>query len=215
VEINSLRELYIDQLRDLYDAENQLIKALPKMAREASSDELRQAIEEHLEQTRGQAERLEQIFEQLGEKAKGKKCKGMQGVIEEGKETLEEEMEEDTKDAAIIGAAQRVEHYEIASYGTARTGVKDLAHHLIRIVQRQDQNSRIRNRLQNLAGGFQPVKARHSNVEDENVRFQLDSFFNCLATISGLAADLPFRLRLQQCNQSFTYYFMVVSYHDS
>jgi ferritin-like metal-binding protein YciE len=121
VEINSLRELYIDQLRDLYDAENQLIKALPKMAREASSDELRQAIEEHLEQTRGQAERLEQIFEQLGEKAKGKKCKGMQGVIEEGKETLEEEMEEDTKDAAIIGAAQRVEHYEIASYGTART----------------------------------------------------------------------------------------------
>jgi ferritin-like metal-binding protein YciE len=121
VEINSLRELYIDQLRDLYDAENQLIKALPKMAKEASSDELRQAIEEHLEQTRGQAERLEQIFEQLGEKAKGKKCKGMQGVIEEGNETLEEDMEEDTKDAALIAAAQRVEHYEIAGYGTART----------------------------------------------------------------------------------------------
>jgi len=121
VEINSLRELYIDQLRDLYDAENQLIKALPRMAKEASSDELRQAVEEHLEQTRGQAERLEQIFEQLGEKPKGKKCKGMQGVIEEGKETLEEDMEEDTKDAAIIAAAQRVEHYEIAGYGTART----------------------------------------------------------------------------------------------
>lgn len=121
MEINSLRELYIDQLRDLYDAENQLIKALPRMAKEASSDELRQAVEEHLEQTRGQAERLEQIFEQLGEKPKGKKCKGMQGVIEEGKETLEEDMEEDTKDAAIIAAAQRVEHYEIAGYGTART----------------------------------------------------------------------------------------------
>src|SRR5579859_6989783 len=121
VEINSLRELYVEQLRDLYDAENQLIKALPKMAKEASSDELRQAVEEHLEQTRGQAERLEQIFEQLGEKPKGKKCKGMQGVIEEGKETLEEDMEEDTKDAAIIAAAQRVEHYEIAGYGTART----------------------------------------------------------------------------------------------
>jgi ferritin-like metal-binding protein YciE len=121
VEINSLRELYIDHLRDLYDAENQLIKALPRMAKEASSDELRQAVEEHLEQTRGQAERLEQIFEQLGEKPKGKKCKGMQGVIEEGKETLEEDMEEDTKDAAIIAAAQRVEHYEIAGYGTART----------------------------------------------------------------------------------------------
>ncbi len=121
MEINSLRELYIDHLRDLYDAENQLIKALPKMAKEASSDELRQGIEEHLEQTRGHAERLEQIFEQLGEKPKGKKCKGMQGVIEEGKETLEEDMEEDTKDAAIIAAAQRVEHYEIAGYGTART----------------------------------------------------------------------------------------------
>lgn len=121
MEIDSLRELYVEQLRDLYDAENQLIKALPKMAKEASSDELREAIEEHLEQTRDQAERLEQIFEQLGEKAKGKKCKGMQGLLEEGKETLEEDMEEDTKDAAIIAAAQRVEHYEISGYGTART----------------------------------------------------------------------------------------------
>jgi ferritin-like metal-binding protein YciE len=121
VEINSLRELYVEHLRDLYDAENQLIKALPKMAKEASSDELRQGIEEHLEQTRGQAERLEQIFEQLGERPKGKKCKGMQGLIEEGQETLDEDMEEDTKDAAIIAAAQRVEHYEISGYGTART----------------------------------------------------------------------------------------------
>lgn len=121
MEINSLRELYVEQLRDLYDAENQLIKALPKMAKEASSDELRQGIEEHLEQTRGHAERIEQIFEQLGEKPKGKKCKGMQGLLEEGKETLEEDMEEDTKDAAIIAAAQRVEHYEISGYGTART----------------------------------------------------------------------------------------------
>ena len=121
MEINSLRELYVEQLRDLYDAENQLIKALPKMAKSSSSDELRQSIEEHLEQTRGQAERLEQIFEQLGEKPKGKKCKAMQGLIDEGKETLEEDMEEDTKDAAIIAAAQRVEHYEISGYGTART----------------------------------------------------------------------------------------------
>jgi ferritin-like metal-binding protein YciE len=121
VEINSLRELYIDHLRDLYDAENQLLKALPKMAKEASSEELRQAIDEHLDETRGQVERLEEIFEQLGEKAKGKKCKGMQGLIEEGQETLDEDMEEDTKDAAIIAAAQRVEHYEISGYGTART----------------------------------------------------------------------------------------------
>src|SRR5215831_14317094 len=116
VEINSLRELYVEQLRDLYDAETQLIKALPRMAKEATSDELRQEIEEHLEQTRGHAERLEEIFEELGEKAKGKKCKAMQGLIEEGKETLDEDMEEDTKDAAIIAAAQRVEHYEISGY---------------------------------------------------------------------------------------------------
>jgi ferritin-like metal-binding protein YciE len=121
VEINSLRELYIDQLRDLYDAENQLIKALPKMAKAATSDELRQGIEEHLEQTKGQAERLEQIFEQLGEKPKGEKCKGMEGVIKEGSETLQKDMDDDTMDAAIIAAAQRVEHYEIAGYGTART----------------------------------------------------------------------------------------------
>ena len=119
--VESLNELFVEQLRDLYDAENQLIKALPKMAKEASSDELRQGIEEHLEQTRGHAERLEQIFEQLGEKAKGKKCKAMQGLLDEGKEVLEEDMEEDTKDAAIIAAAQRVEHYEISGYGTART----------------------------------------------------------------------------------------------
>ena len=121
MEINSLRELYVEQLRDLYDAENQLVKALPKMAKGASSDELRKGIEEHLEQTRTHVERLEQIFEQLGEKPKGKKCKAMQGLIEEGQETLDEDMEEDTKDAAIIAAAQRVEHYEISGYGTART----------------------------------------------------------------------------------------------
>jgi len=121
VEINSLRELYIDQLRDLYDAEYQLIKALPKMAEGATSEELREGIEEHLEQTRNQAQRLEQIFERLGETPKGERCKGMEGVIKEGSETLEKEMDDDTKDAAIIAAAQRVEHYEIAGYGTART----------------------------------------------------------------------------------------------
>ena len=121
MEITSLRELYVDQLRDLYDAENQLIKALPKMAKGATSEELREGIEEHLEQTRNQAQRLEQIFERLGEKPKGEKCKGMEGVIKEGSETLEKDMDDDTKDAAIIAAAQRVEHYEIAGYGTART----------------------------------------------------------------------------------------------
>ena len=121
MKINSLQELYVDQLRDLYDAENQLIKALPKMAEGSTSDELRQGFEEHLEQTRGHVQRLEQILERLGEKPKGKKCKAMEGLVKEGSETLEEDMQEDVKDAGIIAAAQRVEHYEIAAYGTVRT----------------------------------------------------------------------------------------------
>jgi ferritin-like metal-binding protein YciE len=119
--INSLHELYIQQLRDLYDAENQLVKALPKMAEAANSDELRQGFEEHLEQTKEHVQRLETIFEKLGEKPKGEKCKGMEGLVKEGSEVLEEDMQEDVKDAAIIAAAQRVEHYEIAGYGTVRT----------------------------------------------------------------------------------------------
>jgi ferritin-like metal-binding protein YciE len=121
VKINSLHDLYVDELRDLYDAENQLIKALPKMAEASTSEELREGFEEHLEQTHSHAQRLEQIFERLSEKPKGKKCKGMEGIVKEGNEVLDEDMQEDTKDAAIIGAAQRVEHYEIAGYGTART----------------------------------------------------------------------------------------------
>jgi ferritin-like metal-binding protein YciE len=120
MEQNDLRELYIDELRDLYDAENQLIKALPKMAEAATSAELRSGFEEHLEQTRGHALRIEEIFNELGEKAKGKKCKGMHGLVDEG-EDLVGEFEGPVLDAALISAAQRVEHYEIAAYGTVRT----------------------------------------------------------------------------------------------
>ena len=118
---NDLRELYIDELKDLYNAENQLVKALPKMAKAANSDELRNGFEEHLEQTKGHVQRLEQIFEMLGESPKGKKCKGMEGLIEEGSEMIEEVFEGSVKDAGLIGAAQRVEHYEIAGYGCVHT----------------------------------------------------------------------------------------------
>jgi ferritin-like metal-binding protein YciE len=121
VKATSLRDLYMEQLRDLYDAEHQLIKALPKMADEATSEDLRSALEEHLDVTRQQASRIEQIFNQMGEKPKAQKCKGMEGLVKEGSEVLEEDMDEDVKDAAIIAAAQRVEHYEIAGYGTVRT----------------------------------------------------------------------------------------------
>jgi ferritin-like metal-binding protein YciE len=115
-----LKELYIDELKDLYNAENQLVKALPKMAKAASSDELRQGFEEHLEQTRGHVQRLEEIFKSLDESPKGKKCVGMEGLIKEGGEVMDEDFEGAVMDAALIGAAQRVEHYEMAAYGTAR-----------------------------------------------------------------------------------------------
>jgi ferritin-like metal-binding protein YciE len=121
-----LKELYVDELKDLYSAENQLVKALPKMAKAASSDELRSGFEEHLEQTKGHVARLEQIFETLDESPKGKKCKGMEGLIEEGSEATEEGYEDAVLDAALIGAAQRVEHYEIAGYGTARAMAEEL-----------------------------------------------------------------------------------------
>ncbi len=121
-----LKELYIDELKDLYNAENQLVKALPKLAKAANSDELRQGFEEHLEQTKGHVQRLEQIFEMLDESPKGKKCKGMEGLIAEGSEAMEEDYEGSLLDAALIGAAQRVEHYEIAGYGTVRSMAETL-----------------------------------------------------------------------------------------
>jgi len=121
MEHQALKELYIDELRDIYNAENQLVKALPKMAKAASSDELRTGFEAHLEQTRGHVQRLEQIFKELGEKPSGKKCKGMEGLVAEGQEMMDEDFEDDLMDAALISAAQRVEHYEIAAYGTVRT----------------------------------------------------------------------------------------------
>ena len=121
MKIESLETLLQEELKDLYDAEKRLTKAIPKMARKSSSDELREALQEHLEITRGQVERLEQIFEMMGMKAKGRPCAGMKGIIEEGEEVMGENAPEHLMDAAIIGAAQRVEHYEISAYGTART----------------------------------------------------------------------------------------------
>jgi ferritin-like metal-binding protein YciE len=120
VQQSELRELYVDELKDIYSAETQLVKALPKMAKAAVSEELRNGFEKHLEQTKGHVVRLEQIFEGLSEKPTGKHCKGMEGLIKEGGEAAEEDYEDDAKDAALIGAAQRVEHYEIAAYWTVR-----------------------------------------------------------------------------------------------
>lgn len=117
---DGLKKLYVDELKDLYSAENQLVKALPKMAKAASSEQLRKGFEQHLEQTKGHVARLEQIFRSLDESPKGKKCIAMEGLIKEGAEVIGEKFEDAVMDAALIGAAQRVEHYEIAAYGTVR-----------------------------------------------------------------------------------------------
>ena len=121
MKLDTLKKLYVNELRDLYNAENQLLKALPKMAKGSSSDELKKAFEDHLEQTEEHVKRLEEIFKQLGENPKGKTCKAMKGLVEEGSEILEEDGDDSVLDAGIIAAAQKVEHYEIASYGTVRT----------------------------------------------------------------------------------------------
>jgi ferritin-like metal-binding protein YciE len=126
--ISTLEDAYIEQLRDLYSAESQLVKALPKMAKAAHSDELKNGFLEHLEQTKGHVTRLEQIFEELDEKPTGKKCQAMAGLVEEGSETISEEATPAVKDALLIAAAQRVEHYEIAAYGTVKTFAQTLGH---------------------------------------------------------------------------------------
>jgi ferritin-like metal-binding protein YciE len=121
MKLNTLKQLYMEELRDLHSAENQLLKALPKMAKGASSEELKLAFKNHLDQTKVHVERLEEIFERLDETPKGKTCQAMKGLVEEGSEILEEDGEESVLDAGIIATAQKVEHYEIASYGTVRT----------------------------------------------------------------------------------------------
>ncbi|HEX9943272.1 MAG TPA: ferritin-like domain-containing protein [Thermoanaerobaculia bacterium] len=121
MEIDSLRKLYVEDLKDLYSAEKQILQALPRMAKKASNEQLKKAFEEHLRVTEKQVERLDRIFEKLGKSSRGKKCKGMEGLLEEGKEIMQEDVDPEVLDAALIGAAQKVEHYEIAAYGTART----------------------------------------------------------------------------------------------
>jgi ferritin-like metal-binding protein YciE len=121
MKLDTLKTLYVNELRDLYNAEQQLVKALPKMAKAASSEELQDAFEKHLEQTKTHVERLEEVFEEIGEKPKGKTCKAMKGLIDEGSEILQQDGDESVIDAGIIVAAQKVEHYEIAAYGSVRT----------------------------------------------------------------------------------------------
>lgn len=128
MKLNSLHDLYVHELQDLYSAENQIIKALPKMAENAGNQELRAAFEEHLRQTHDHVSRLERIFERLNESPKASKCQGMEGIIDEGKDLMDEDAAKPVGDAALIGAAQKVEHYEMAGYGTVRTFAQQLGY---------------------------------------------------------------------------------------
>lgn len=166
---DSLRELYIDELRDLYNAETQLTKALPKMAKASDDDQLRLAFEEHLRQTSEHVSRLEQIFEQLEEKPTGKKCLGMEGLIKEGSETMKEDFTDGVMDAAIIGAAQRVEHYEIAAYGTARNFAEILGEneHVSLLEQTLEEEKQTDQKLTQLAEDINPKAAQRGESEEE------------------------------------------------
>ncbi len=165
-----LKELYVDELKDLYSAEKQLVKALPKLAKAASSEELQSGFEEHLEQTKEHVRRLEQIFETLEEKPTGKTCKGMQGLVEEGSDATEEDYEGALLDAALIGAAQRVEHYEIAAYGTAVAFAELLeeSEHVTLLNETLEEEKETDEKLTELSKEINAA-ANGANAEDEEV----------------------------------------------
>jgi ferritin-like metal-binding protein YciE len=165
---DSLRQLYIDELKDLYNAETQLVKALPKMAKASSNAQLRQGFEEHLRQTSEHVSRLERIFELLEEKPTGKKCMGMEGLVKEGAETMQEKYSDEVMDAALIGAAQRVEHYEIAGYGTVRAFAELLGEneHVSLIDQTLEEEKETDAKLTQLA---EEINAQAEQAEGEPV----------------------------------------------
>ncbi len=166
----SMRQLYIDELRDLYNAETQLVKALPKMAKASSNADLRQGFEEHLRQTSEHVSRLEQIFEMLDEKPTGKKCLGMEGLVKEGAETMKEDYEGNIMDAAIIGAAQRVEHYEIAGYGTVRALAELMGEdkHVTLLEQTLEEEKQTDKKLTDLAGNINSQAAETGSEEEKS-----------------------------------------------
>jgi len=163
----NLQELFVEELRDVYDAEKQITKALPKMARAVESDELRAAFEEHLDITRMQINRLEEVFKSLGLAARGKTCDGMKGLLEEGQSHMEE-LDGSTLDAALIGAAQRVEHYEIAAYGTLATWADLLGHQDAKdlLGQTLEEEKEADEKLTGIAGMINP-EAEQEDGENE------------------------------------------------
>jgi ferritin-like metal-binding protein YciE len=172
-EDGTLHDAFIDELRDTYDAEKQLIKALPKLAKASSSSDLKAAFEEHLEQTLKHVERLEQVFEELGESARGKHCEGIAGIIAEGKTIMDEDFDEMTMDACLIAAGQRAEHYEMAAYGTLIAWAEGMGHSDAAVLLQEtlDEEKAADKKLSFLAeGGInqQAAEAAHPDEDEES-----------------------------------------------
>jgi len=169
-EAGTLHDAFVDELRDTYDAEKQLTKALAKLAKTASNPNLRDAFETHLEETRGQIDRLEQVFESLDEKVRGKHCDGIAGIIEEGKSIMEEDFDETTMDACLIAAGQRAEHYEMAAYGTLIAWAQAMGHtEATRLLQQNlNEEKAADKKLSSLAeGGINQSAADAAHSEDD------------------------------------------------
>jgi ferritin-like metal-binding protein YciE len=162
--MKSLQDLFVDQLKDVYNAENQLVKALPKVAKTASNPQLKKAVEEHLEQTKGHVERLEQVFQDIDAKARGKTCQAMEGLIEEAKELMAEKPEAAVLDAGLIAGAQKVEHYEIACYGTLRKWAQQLGFdHAARLLEQTLEEEKAADRkLTEIAERAVNLQAQHA-----------------------------------------------------
>jgi len=184
----NLQELFVEELRDVYDAEKQITKALPKMAKAVESDELRAAFEEHLEITRMQIDRLEEVFKSLGLAPRGKTCDGMKGLLEEGQSHMDE-LEGSTLEAALIGAAQRVEHYEIAAYGTLATWADLLGHQDAKdlLGQTLEEEKEADEKLTGIAGQINP-EAENEEEGGENEQNSGMAMANARATRSGPAS---------------------------
>lgn len=167
----TLHDAFIDELRDAYDAEKQLTKALPKLAKAASDPKLRQAFESHLRETEGHVQRLEQVFEGLGEKVKGKHCDGIAGIVDEGKSIMSEDFEGTTMDACLIAAGQRAEHYEMAAYGTLVAWAKAMGHTQAERLLHQtlDEEKAADKKLSTIAeGGINQSAARDAHPDGED-----------------------------------------------
>jgi ferritin-like metal-binding protein YciE len=168
--INSLKELLVDELKDLYNAENQLLKALPKMAKAASNEDLKEGLTDHLLETQGHVERLTRAFKILDEKPTGKTCHAMKGLVEEGAEAIEIDAPDAVRDACLIGAAQRVEHYEIAAYGTAHAFAKTVGEDEIADLLQEtlDEEGETNKRLTKLSKAVNNAANEEGEEEEEN-----------------------------------------------